>query len=180
MKSKLLVILSTLLLALSTLALDRNAGVTQVAANDNAKACACCDQGKTSDGKVACVKGAGCCGKGAKCCGSDAKCCGGDSAMASKDGKAVKACPMMSKDKDGKSSCCADGKCPMMAKGNGKSCCEGQGCCGSKSAAAATSTQSKASCCAKGAACCSSGAACCGASVVTSAIPAHGGCCEGM
>jgi hypothetical protein len=80
--------------------------------------------------------------------------------MASKDGKAAKACPMMSKDKDGKTACCADGKCPMMAKVNGK------GCCGSKSAAAATSTQSKGSCCAKGAACCSSGAACCGGSAV--------------
>ncbi len=151
MKSKLLIILSTLVLTLNLVALDRNAGSTQAPANGaDAKACTCCNHAKTPDGK-ACVKGEGCCGK-------DSKCCGGD--MASKDGKEAKACPMMSKDKDGKTTCCADGKCPMMAKGNGKTCCGENACCGKPAAAA--STQSKASCCSKGAACCANGGACCG------------------
>ncbi len=154
MKSKLLVILSTLVLALNMMALDRNAGFSQAKATaTDSKTAACCDQGKTPDGKAACVKGAGCCGKDVKCCGSE---------MASKDGKAAKACPMTSKGNDGKSTCCTDGKCPMMAKGNGKSCCGDGGCSGKPAAVAAPSTQSKATCCSKGAACCADGGICCG------------------
>jgi hypothetical protein len=167
MKSKLLVLLSTLVFALGMLA--QNATPTTPPATGTAeKACACCDHGKTPDGKAACVKGEGCCGK-------DAKCCAGDM-MASKDGKEAKACPMMSKNKDGKSSCCAEGKCPMMAKGKGKGCCGGQ--CG----AAATTTQSKASCCSKGAACCAKNGACCMGTAVSASAATVGnaGCCDGM
>jgi hypothetical protein len=35
---------------------------------------------------------------------------------------------MMSKDKDGKMGCCADGKCPMSKGKDGKSCCGGKMC----------------------------------------------------
>ena len=149
MKSKLLVILSTLILSLGLLAQNATP-TTSAAAGTDDKVSTCCDHGKTIDGKAACTKG-----------GKDAKCCGGDPDIASKSGKQAKACTMMSKDKDGKMSCCAEGTCPMMATRQGKECCSGR--CGG----AAASTQSKASCCAKGAACCASDGACCGGSSTT-------------
>src|SRR5207248_6358562 len=100
--------------------------------------------------KAAYLKGEGCCGKDAKCCGADM--------MASKDGKEVKACPMMAKGKD-------------------------KGCCGGKcGAAAAGTTLSKASCCSKGAACCAKNGACCMATAVSAstATAGHAGCCNGV
>ncbi len=161
MKSKALVILSTLVMALGLMAQNATQSTPAPASND-AKACACCDQAKAPDGKMACEKGKGCCGK-------DAKCCGGEM-MSSKDGKAAKACPMMSKDKNGKMACCADGKCPMMAKGKGK------GCCGDKCPMATTSSiNAKPDCCVKGGACCAKGGACC----MSSAVAASHSCCGG-
>jgi hypothetical protein len=148
MKLKLLVILSTLIVALSMLAQNATSTKATSAAPEE-KACACCDHGKTPDGKATCMEGESCCGK-------DAKCCGGDDAAGSKAGKEAKSCPMMAKGKEGKAMCCAEGKCPMMAKGDRK------GCCGGKCGAADTpAKQSKASCCGIGAACCANHGACC-------------------
>ena len=116
MKSKALVLFSTLVLALSLLA--QSATPTTPAPADNAaQTCACCNHDQA--GKMQCGKEGSCCGKDAACC-KDGSCCQG------KDGKQ---CAMMPKDKDGKMSCCADGKCPMMSKGkDGKSCCGGKMC----------------------------------------------------
>src|SRR5215471_12096096 len=107
MKSKALLIASTMLMAQST---TQNATPTQV---NPAKPCACCNHDQ-ADGKLM-----ACCGKDAKCCESGGDCC------KDKDGKA---CPMMSKDSNGKMSCCADGKCSMASKKEGKGCCGGKMC----------------------------------------------------
>jgi hypothetical protein len=110
MKSKALVFLSTLIMAVGLIA--QNATQTTPApAGDSGKTCASCNHGQAG-AKMAC------CGKDGDCC-KDGTCCQG------KDGKQ---CPMMSKDKDGKVTCCAGGKCPMMAKGKAKSCCGGKTC----------------------------------------------------
>jgi hypothetical protein len=119
MKSKMLVILSTLIMALGLMA--QNATQTPAApSGDNPKACACCNQDKAS-GKMS-------------CCGKDGK----DAMMShdemmSKDSKSGMKCPMMADNKDGKMSCCGkdggcceDGKCDM-AKGS-KGCCDGKMC----------------------------------------------------
>jgi len=92
---------------------------TPAPSSGDTKACACCNHDQ-ADGKAACCgKDAACCAKGAASC-KDGTCCQG------KDGKA---CPMMSKDQNGKMSCCAGGKCPMMSKDKGgKSCCGGKMC----------------------------------------------------
>lgn len=120
MKTKAIVFLSSLVLALGLIA--QAAMQSTPATTDTAKTCACCNH--DADGKVSC------CGKDNKCakegcCGKDGGCCEG------KDGKK---CPMMSKmsdSKDGKMSCCSgkDNKCPMMSK---TSKGEGKGCCGGK------------------------------------------------
>jgi hypothetical protein len=158
MKSKLLAIFSTLVLTLGLLA--QNATQTAPAANGSgAKACAGCDQAKTADGKPACTA------KDKACCGKEGSCCGSEAALASKDGKAANACPMMSK--DGKMSCCADGKCPMMAKDKGK------GCCGGKCARTTASSNAQPDCCLQGGMCCSKAAACCKPGVVAT----HHSCC---
>jgi hypothetical protein len=113
MKSKILVLLSTVVMALALMAQS----TTQSSPNtgsDNAKTCACCNHDQ-ADGKMTCSGKAACCGQGSAC-GKGASCCQG------KDGKA---CPMMSKDQAGNMTCCARGKCSMASK-------NGKGCCGSK------------------------------------------------
>jgi hypothetical protein len=110
MKSKALIVLSTLVMALALMAQS----TTQPTATPNSdnKACACCNHDK-ADAKMSC------CGKDGACA-KDGACCQG------KDGKK---CAMMSKDSSGKSDCCGEGKCPMTAKDkSGKSCCGGKMC----------------------------------------------------
>jgi len=108
MKSKALVILSTLVMALALMAQSATQA-SPTPGGDSAKACACCNHDQ-ADGRNAC------CGKGAACCGKGNACC------QSKDGKA---CSMMSKDQAGNVTGCAGGKCSMTSK-------NGKGCCGSK------------------------------------------------
>ncbi len=131
MKSKLLVILSTLVLALGLMA-QTATQTTPPPAGDQAKTCACCNHDK-ADGKMACCgKDGGCC-KDGKCdtMSKDGKDAMTHEQMMSGDDKAANKCPMMAKDgkmsccgKDG--GCCKDGKCNM-AK-DGKSCCNGKQC----------------------------------------------------
>ena len=131
MKSKLLVILSTLFMALALMAQSTNQA-TPPPAGDQAKTCACCNHDKADSNM--------------SCCGKDGSCCkGGKCAMMSKDGKdattrgqmmsgndkTANKCPMMAKDgkmtccgKDG--CCCNGGKCDMSK--DGKSCCDGRQC----------------------------------------------------
>jgi hypothetical protein len=118
MKSKALVILSTIVMALALIA--QNTTQTPPAANsDNAKNCACCNHDQ-ADGRNAC------CGKDAACCGKRDACCKGGSCCRGKDGKA---CPMMSKDHAGNVTCCGGDKCSMTSTGKaGKSCCGGKMC----------------------------------------------------
>lgn len=110
MKSKALVLLSTLVMALALMA--QSAPQSSTPNPDTANSCASCNHGNTQ-------AKAECCGKGAKCCTDGAECCKG------KDGKM---CPMMSKDSGGKMSCCSGDKCPMMSKKDGKGCCGGKMC----------------------------------------------------
>jgi hypothetical protein len=129
MKSKMLVILSTLVMALGLMA--QNATQTTTApSGDNPKACACCNHDQT-DGKMSC------CGKDGKCgqMSKDGNATMSHDEMMSKDGTSGMKCPMManSNDKDSKMSCCGkdggcckDGKCDM-AKGS-KGCCDGKMC----------------------------------------------------
>ena len=130
MKSKLLVILSTLVMALGLMAQSATQ-TTPPPAGDQAKTCACCNHDK-ADGKMACGKDGGCC-KDGKCgmMSNDGKDAMTHEQMMSGDNKAGNKCPMMAKDgkmaccgKDG--GCCKDGKCNM-AK-DGKSCCNGKQC----------------------------------------------------
>ena len=131
MKSKMLVILSTLVMALGLMA--QNATQTPAApSGDSTKACACCNHDK-ADGKMSCCGKDGKCGQMSKD-GKDATTMSHDEMM-SKDGKSGMKCPMMAKNggKDGKMSCCGkdgscckDGKCDM-AKGS-KGCCGGKMC----------------------------------------------------
>ena len=111
MKSRILLLTSTLFIALALMA--QSTSTNAPAPADNAKACACCNHDQAGSKTMAC------CGKDAKCCASGGDCCKG------KDGKS---CPMMSKDSGGKMSCCADGKCGMMSKKEGKGCCGGKMC----------------------------------------------------
>jgi hypothetical protein len=135
MKSKALVVLSTLVMALALMA--QSATQTAPAAppsGDDAKAGSCCNHDK-ADGKMSCCgKDGGCCQDG-KCAmmSKDGKDAMGHDHMMSGDGKAGMKCPMMSKDgkmsccgNDG--SCCKDGKCDMAKDGKGKSCCDGMKC----------------------------------------------------
>jgi len=114
MKSKALVILSTLVMALALMAQSATQS-TPTSTNENGKNCACCNHDQMDDK-------AACCGKGDTCCGKGNDCCKGGSCCQGKDGKA---CPMMSKDEAGKVTCCAGGKCSMTSKDN-----DGKGCCG--------------------------------------------------
>src|ERR1035441_7152221 len=118
MKSKMLVVLSTLVMALGLMA--QNAAQTAPApSGDNPKACACCKHDQAG-GKMSC------CGKDGKCDkmskdGKDAMMSHDE--MMSKDSKGRMKCPMMAGNKDGKDgkmsccgkdgSCCKDGKCDM-------------------------------------------------------------------
>src|ERR1039458_10570729 len=103
MKSKMLVVLSALVMALGLMA--QNAARTAPApSGDNPKACACCKHDQAG-GKMS-------------CCGKDGKC-----GQMSKDGKDATMSHDEMMSKDGKSGM----KCPMMAKNDGKdskmSCC---------------------------------------------------------
>ena len=69
MKSKALVVLSTLVMALALMA-QSTTQTTPAPGGDNAKTCACCNHGQ-ADGKMAC------CGKDAAACAKDASCCKG-------------------------------------------------------------------------------------------------------
>ncbi len=129
MKSKMLVIFSTLIMALGLMA--QNATQTASApASDNPKACACCNHDQAS-GKMSCCGKDGKCGQMSKD-GKDAMMSHDE--MMSQDGQSGMKCPMTAADKGGKMSCCGkdggcckDGKCDM-AKGQGKSCCDGKMC----------------------------------------------------
>jgi hypothetical protein len=113
MKSKLLVVLSTLALAIGMMAQVASQTAPATPSQD-AKSCACCNHDK-ADAKAA----DDCC----KDCCKDGKC-----AMMSKDGMNGAKCPMAKNGKmaDGKM-CCSGNKCPMTAKsGKGKGSC----CCG--------------------------------------------------
>lgn len=110
MKSKALVFLSTVVMALGLMA-QTATPTTPAPAGDKGKTCACCSHDQAGS-KMA-------------CCGKDGTCCKDGACYQGKDGKQ---CPMMSKDKDGKMTCCAGGKCPMMSKDKGKSCCGGKMC----------------------------------------------------
>ena len=140
MKSKILVITTTLLMALALMA--QTAAQATPAPADKATTCACCNHDK-SDAKP---------GEKMECCGKDGGCC--------KEGK----CDMKAH-KDGKMACCSGDKCPMMAQKDGKA-----GCCGDKcpmmkggKSTAGLSHGAKDSCCKSAAAvsCCAKGAACC-------------------
>jgi len=118
MKSKLLVVFTTLMLAVAMMAQTGTSATPAPAATDN-KTCACCnhDTADAKDGASGC----------SDCC-KDGKC-----AMMSKNGiKEGAKCPMMAKGHkmaDGKMCCSAD-KCPMSAKnGKGAAAC----CCGNMS-----------------------------------------------
>lgn len=116
MKTKLLIVVSTLLVALSLMA-QTTTQSAPAATGDSAKTCACCNHDGAA-GKATCC--------GDKQCAKDGSCCKQGKCCQGKDGKD---CPMMSKSKDGKMSCCQgkDGKCPMMSKGEkSKSCCGGK------------------------------------------------------
>jgi hypothetical protein len=114
MKSKALILLSTILMALTMMAQSATQS-SPATGSDNAKACACCNHDQ-ADGKMTC------CGKDAACCGKGNACCKGASCCQGKD---AKACSMMSKDQAGNMTCCAGGKCSTASK-------NGKGCCGSK------------------------------------------------
>lgn len=110
MKSKALVFLSTVVMALGLMA-QTATQATPAPSGNNGKACACCNHDQAGAKTM-------CCGKSGAC-SKDGACCQG------KDGKQ---CPMMSKDKDGKTTCCAGGKCPMMSKEKAGNCCSGKMC----------------------------------------------------
>ncbi len=117
MKSKALIILSTIAMALALMAQSANQS-SPTPGGDNAQACSGCNHDQ-ADGRMACCgKGATCCGKGNACCKGGGGCC---------QGKDDKACPMMSKDQAGNATCCAGGKCSMTSK-NSKACCGSNMC----------------------------------------------------
>ena len=131
MKSKILVIVTTLLMALAMMG-QTATQTTPSTTGDNTATCGCCNHDK-ADAKSS---------EKMECCEKDGGCC--------KDGK----CDMKAH-KDGKMACCSGDKCKMMAQkdgkaASGKSCCDGDKCPMMKKTA-------KASCCAKGAACCKNG-----------------------
>jgi len=112
MKSKALLLISTLLMALALMA-QSTTQTTPPVSGDNAK-CACCNDG--GDAKMCCSgRDTGCCAKG-ECCPAKDK------------GKDGKMCPMMSKDDNAKSSCCSGSKCAMHSDAKGHSCCGGKMC----------------------------------------------------
>lgn len=117
MKSKALLLVSTLVMALALMA-QSTPQSSPATDNGNAKSCACCNHDQ-ADGKMTC------CGKDSKCATKEGSCCKGGGCCEGKDGKT---CPMMSKGADGKATCCAGGKCPMMSKADHKGCCGGKMC----------------------------------------------------
>jgi hypothetical protein len=118
MKSKALIIASTLLMALALMAQSTSQS-TSVPAGNNAKSCACCDHANAG-GKMAC------CGKDASCCAKGSATCKAGTCCQGEDGKA---CAMISKDSKGKMVCCSDGKCDMAADKDSKGCCGGGKMC---------------------------------------------------
>jgi hypothetical protein len=132
MKSKLLVILSTLVMALALMA--QTATQTTPAPAGDTKTCSCCNHDKADGNMACCGKDGGCC-KDGKCdmMSKDGKDAMTHEHMMSGDDKGANKCPMTAKDSNGKMSCCnkdggccKDGKCDM-AK-DGKSCCDGKQC----------------------------------------------------
>ena len=130
MKSKLLVLLSTLIMTLGLMAQSATQ-TTPPPAADQTKSCPCCNHDK-ADGKMACCGKDGACCQGGKCnmTSKDGQAMSHEQMM-SKDGQAANQCPMMAK--DGKMACCGqnggcckDGKCNMSK--DGKSCCDGMKC----------------------------------------------------
>ena len=133
MKSKMLIILGTMALALNPMALDRNALWTLTAANSGSKAC--CDHAKTAHGRPAR------CAKDAACCRQDAKCCQAAAAVTSKDDKPANACPIMEKEK-GKGYCSGSAvatgsSSSRPTRGKGTDCRSNAGQCCSGSAPSA-------------------------------------------
>ena len=111
MKSKALILVSTVIMALALMAQSTPQNSTPT--DNAAKPCACCNHDQSVD------KGTSS-GKDAKCCTGEAGCCKGGMCCNGKDGKA---CAMTSKNSNGKMSCCAEGKCPMASKKEAKGCC---------------------------------------------------------
>lgn len=164
MKTKVMVVVVTMLFALSLMAQTATqTAPASTAAGDAAKTCACCsgDKADAKAGDKCPMMKDGTMADGMACCGKDGGCC--------KDGK----CDMAAH-KDGRMACCSDGKCNMAAHKEGKGCC-GDKCPmmkGEKSGAKSSGkndgcckTTAAVSCCAKGAACCKNGnLPCCDAS----------------
>ena len=133
MKAKILVIATTLLMALAMMA-QTATQTTPSTTGDNTATCGCCNHDK-ADAKSS---------EKMECCEKDGGCC--------KDGK----CDMKAH-KDGKMACCSGDKCAMK---DGKMA-GGKGCCGKDGGCCKTTAAT--SCCAKGAACCKGGyMPCCG------------------
>ena len=152
MKTKLMVVMVTLLFAISMMAQAVNQAAPAAPA-DKTNTCACCSGDKCPMAKGAKADGKSCCGdsccKDGKCemaahkkdtAANGKSCCGEDCC---KDGK----CAMASK--DGKGGCCGD-KCPMMKQGAKSAKASGKdlGCC---------ETAAVVACCHTGAACCKGG-----------------------
>jgi hypothetical protein len=160
MKTKLMVVVVTMLFALAMVAQTATQSVPSApATGDKASGCACCTGDKCpmgKDGKMA--DGSSCCGEG---CGKDGKC----DIAAHKD----HAMP------NGKSccgeGCCKDAKGDMAAHKAGKG-----GCCGDKCPMKGAKSASV-SCCTEGATCCHAGADCCG-KVPPRAALVEGDCCK--
>jgi|SRR5208283_5163595 len=132
MKSKLLVFLSTMVMALALMAQTETQSTPPPAAD--AKTCACCNHDMADGKKACCGKDGGCCKQG-KCdmMSKEGKGTMTHEQVMSSDDKTPNKCPMKAKDSTGKMSCCdkdggccKDGKCDM-AK-DGKYCCDGMQC----------------------------------------------------
>lgn len=110
MKLKVTALVAMLAFAL-VLAAQTNAPNKPAAPNQNAPACACCNQSNAQSGSATCCSG---------CC-KDGKC-------STMSGASAPKCPMMAQNgkmPNGKM-CCSGSKCPMHAKGNREKGC----CCG--------------------------------------------------
>jgi len=132
MKSKLLVFLSTLVMAVALMAQTATQTTPPPAADT--KTCACCHHAMADGQKACCGKDGGCC-KDGKCAmmSHEGKGTMTHQHVMSSDDKAPNKCPMMAKDSTGKMSCCGkdggcckDGKCDI-AK-DGKNCCNPKQC----------------------------------------------------
>ena len=109
MKSKLLVILTTLVMALGLMAQSATQ-ITPPSAGEQARSCACRNPDNL-DGKMACCRTDGGCCKDDKGCmmSKDGKDIMTHEHMMSGDEKAANKCPVMAKENNGKMSCCGKG-----------------------------------------------------------------------